>query len=145
MTSPTSTTTDGLLLPGLDGGNPLGFLAALGTLRTLGPSFCMTWVPAAGNWVPRLSCTDKAVPGESEILDQLRVSLAGDMSEHPSHVLGLLKNDNDDERRQLFVEQCNRAHKGNRRFADWLCAVGSDFAPPRRLTSCRPLGETISY
>lgn len=38
MTDRTAATTGGLLLPGLDGSTPLGFLAALGTMQTLAAS-----------------------------------------------------------------------------------------------------------
>ena len=47
-----------LELTGLDGSNPLGFLAALGTLAELSadPStiYRMSWVTASGVWRPRL-------------------------------------------------------------------------------------------
>lgn len=42
-------------LPGLDGANPLGFLAALGTWRTtdsLYPGTKMYWKPIGGHWTP---------------------------------------------------------------------------------------------
>lgn len=50
---------DGLLLPGLDGTNPLGFLAALGVLRTLdmrndGQAVRMRWQQSNGSWIPRV-------------------------------------------------------------------------------------------
>lgn len=44
-------------LPGLDGGNPLGFLAALGTWRTaevIYPGTRMSWQPIGGHWSPTL-------------------------------------------------------------------------------------------
>lgn len=49
--------TDGLLLPGLDGTNPLGFLAALGVLRALSVHSCnnnlsLHWISNAGTWQP---------------------------------------------------------------------------------------------
>lgn len=49
--------TDDLILAGLDGSNPLAFLAALGTLRTLslawpGQRVKMRWVQHAGAWRP---------------------------------------------------------------------------------------------
>lgn len=50
---------DGLLLPGLDGTNPLGFLAALGVLELLTTVHCphkvtMSWSGTAGLWNPVL-------------------------------------------------------------------------------------------
>ncbi len=52
---------DGLLLVGLDGSNPLAFLAALGTLRTLTQAWperhvSMSWEMSEGAWRPRLRC-----------------------------------------------------------------------------------------
>jgi hypothetical protein len=48
-----------LELIGLDGGNPLGFLAALGTFRTIGLAWAersirLSWRPLAGGWRPVL-------------------------------------------------------------------------------------------
>ena len=49
--------SDGLLLPGLDGTNPLGFLAALGVLRMLdlqnqANAARVKWHPSGGTWSP---------------------------------------------------------------------------------------------
>ena len=49
----------GLLLSGLDGSNPLGFLAAVGALRTVGlaeseADWRMKWLRSDGVWVPAL-------------------------------------------------------------------------------------------
>ncbi|MCA9115127.1 MAG: hypothetical protein KDA79_08570 [Planctomycetaceae bacterium] len=54
-----STTENSLLLPGLDGTNPLGFLAALGVLRTLTvpddeDRATMSWTRFGGTWSPRI-------------------------------------------------------------------------------------------
>ncbi len=59
MTPIQSHTSDGLLLPGLDGTNPLGFLAALGVLRTLdmqsqGELVRMQWQRSRRTWLPRI-------------------------------------------------------------------------------------------
>lgn len=48
---------DGLLLPGLDGTNPLGFMAALGVLRVLAiqkHGVKMSWLLSGGTWRPKL-------------------------------------------------------------------------------------------
>lgn len=52
----------GILLNGLDGSNPLAFLAALGTLRTLAialpdESVRMNWEQQDGAWRPRVWCS----------------------------------------------------------------------------------------
>jgi len=54
--------SEGLLLSGLDGSNPLAFLAALGTLRTLtialpSEKVMMNWEQAEGAWRPRVRCS----------------------------------------------------------------------------------------
>lgn len=54
--------SDGILLRGLDGSNPLAFLAALGTLRTLSIALPdekvrMVWEQAEGAWRPRVFCS----------------------------------------------------------------------------------------
>lgn len=60
MTTPAATAAPhSLLLPGLDGTNPLGFLAALGLLRTLdtqdmGKPVQMQWEQVNGTWTPRI-------------------------------------------------------------------------------------------
>ena len=51
--------SDSILLKGLDGSNPLAFLAALGTLRTLtvalpDETVRMSWEQADGAWRPRV-------------------------------------------------------------------------------------------
>jgi len=60
--SASTTNHGGLLLSGLDGSNPLGFLAALGTLRALSDAWPqrkirMSWKIAMGAWRPTLHCT----------------------------------------------------------------------------------------
>ena len=51
--------TQGLLLSGLDGNNPLGFLAAIGTLAILGDAFAgsvrLGWRSVHGSWRPLLA------------------------------------------------------------------------------------------
>ncbi len=65
---------DGLLLPGLDGANPLAFLAALGTLRGLTLAWPerqvrLSWT-LRDTWRPRLQ-VDGCSPSEDETLDGL--------------------------------------------------------------------------
>ena len=65
---------EGLLLTGLDGANPLAFLAALGTLRGLTIAWperrvCLSWKPQ-DTWRPCLHVDDGALD-EEEVLDGL--------------------------------------------------------------------------
>lgn len=79
-----------ILLVGLDGSNPLAFLAALGTLRTLttalpGETVKMSWEQCDGAWRPRLWCS-LAVDGELAI-EKLVEVLIRDRSLHPTRVI----------------------------------------------------------
>ncbi|MCX7700485.1 MAG: hypothetical protein N2039_06375 [Gemmataceae bacterium] len=71
----TQATENGLLLPGLDGTNPLGFLAALGVLRILtlrGHSPKMRWTQSGGVWRPAISGLPSQLPSlETELHDAL--------------------------------------------------------------------------
>lgn len=67
-----------LLLTGLDGSNPLGFLAAIGTLRAVAEADPATaphmhWTARYGTWVPALSGT-RALAAE-ELIELLAVTL----------------------------------------------------------------------
>jgi hypothetical protein len=78
-----------ILLKGLDGSNPLAFLAALGTLRTLtlglpDESVRMSWEEDEGAWRPRVWCP---LDG-SAFLDRLMSLLARSRSEHPTRFVG---------------------------------------------------------
>ena len=74
MTSRTTSVTEGLLLPGLDGSNPLGFLAAIGSLRTLTEAWPerharMRWQKHGGTWRPTLLTAPAA--SETEVASAL--------------------------------------------------------------------------
>lgn len=68
-------TNQGLLLTGLDGSNPLAFLAALGTLRTLtlewpNRNVKMAWTQHSGAWRPAIRASPQ--PNADQLLDALR-------------------------------------------------------------------------
>lgn len=126
MTSSTAPTTKGLLLSGLDGSNPLGFLAALGTFRTLDSSIRMKWVPAGGTWVPAVYSVDGHPLEDGCFLDDLYARLVHDVSAHPVRVLSRLHDGEDDSRRQVLKEQHEHASCVDRMLADWLSALASD-------------------
>jgi hypothetical protein len=74
--------TSRLPLRGLDGSNPLGFLAALGTLRTLDRQWPdrrprLGWTANAGRWTPELTLSTVTV--ETEVVTALRDALAGSL------------------------------------------------------------------
>jgi len=126
MNRSATSSNDGLLLPGLGGSNPLGFLAALGTLRLLDSPSRMKWVASGGTWVPMVSFDGQPLE-EDSFLDDLRTRMADDISKHPVRLLKLLRHDSGDARRQVFVEQRDQATCAERILADWLCALASDF------------------
>jgi len=85
MTTPaTPDHNDGLLLPGLDGTNPLGFLTALGVLNTLDQSdvhrpATLQWHAEHGSWVPAVY-TPTAMS-----LDQLMLTLRSTLNNTKDH------------------------------------------------------------
>lgn len=122
----TSVQKGGLSLPGLDGSNPLGFLAALGLFRIVEAAFGadgaqMQWTPGNGTWVPRItSCPINA----DTLLDLLEKDLPSQIDQHPINVLDNLSSCNEVQRRQLFQQIASDHYK-----SDWLAALASDFAP----------------
>lgn len=65
-----------ILLPGLDGANPLGFLAAIGTWRTtdtLYPGTKMYWRISGGHWAPVLVVPDNI--SNEDFVSQIQIVL----------------------------------------------------------------------
>jgi CRISPR-associated endonuclease/helicase Cas3 len=120
-----------LPLAGLDGSNPLAFLAAVGLLRALALK--------ANEWVPRLSWEASAcwvpviwVPTDvneatvsADLNDQLAV-----MREHPALRLGQLEADNLvaplDKYRHVCQSAAEVASREDRTWADFCATFGSD-------------------
>lgn len=70
-------------LPGLDGANPLGFLAALGTWRTtesIHPGTRMHWKPLGGHWAPVMCLSEKI--SKEDLVTSLHAELQK-MKDHP--------------------------------------------------------------
>lgn len=118
---------DGLLLPGLDGSNPLGFLAALGLFRVVvvvsEPCDArLQWAPGNGTWVPNIvGCQLDA----DSLLDLLEANLIGQIDEHSIGILGQLGSGDQAQRRDLFGQSTLDPNA-----AAWLAALASDFTPP---------------
>jgi CRISPR-associated endonuclease/helicase Cas3 len=129
----------GVLLPGLDGTNPLGFLAALGVFRMLAncrgaESVRMKWSPSGGTWVPMISTGSGDTPDQDAILDVLCNGLAKDIAAHPAQLLNNLKTagDANPDRRRVFTDvlsQRDPSAADGRAWTDWLASVASDIAP----------------
>ena len=95
MTNQMQRIGEGLLLKGLDGSNPLAFLAALGTLRTLSlvwpeKKVKMSWVQYAGTWRPILDVQEILHFDEDTCLDALDSAFSIQRQNHP--ILKILDN-----------------------------------------------------
>lgn len=114
-------------LPGLDGANPLGFLAALGTLRTLSESKAygtvkMFW-QAAGTWVPVIA-TDTPCTEETLVETLLTALSAGEGLE--PFTLGEDLNVSPEVFRAYALSVCQRSTASSRRAVDFVAAFGCD-------------------
>lgn len=119
----------GLLLPGLDGTNPLGFLAALGLQRTLheaGKEPRLQWQAANATWVPVLVSCEEAEESAESVLDVLDAWLAKTFEAHP--ILAAIKTNSAEDRRCQFKVTVEQASTASRRRDEWLASLGSDAA-----------------
>ncbi|QDU47877.1 type I-G CRISPR-associated protein, Cas3-extension family [Gimesia panareensis] len=122
---------ESLLLPGLDGANPLGFLAALGVLRTLSlhnASITLHWTPANGTWCAALSAADAQL-SKDDVLERLEAVLPApdeDLCERILKDLGKLP---DNSRHSHFGGKANAATQMDRVYVDLLAAFSSDCVP----------------
>lgn len=113
-----------LVLKGLDGANPLGFLAALGSLltaRAFCASVCMSWRTAQGGWRPALWYCGHDEKQFIKELDQAlrKASMAPfELDKRlPFHQKAFIS---------ALRETQQNAAPGNRRTADILTAFGSE-------------------
>lgn len=128
ITPHSHTDRPGLLLPGVDGTNPLGFLAALGLLRVLthAPaknSARMHWQRHAGTWCPLVS---GVTLDETSLLDLLNERLVRDFDQHDASVIDGLATDDWEARTNTIRDQIVLASLANRDSADWIAASASD-------------------
>lgn len=117
-----------LLLAGLDGGNPLGFLAALGTLRALaaarpGCGWRMSWAREPGGWRPRLHATDPL--SAEEVVAWLAHYLPA-TSAHPAFSLGDDLKATPEEYRSYAIEAAFAASPDDRSWADFAAAFACE-------------------
>jgi len=127
------TSDEGLLLPGLDGTNPLGFLAALGVLSCLSKtkgstSVRMGWKPCYGTWIPRITLECDGHLTQEMFLDDLEQSLITDRSSHPANLYEELQTAANS-RRQFFIQVLGDASIQERVRIDFLAAIASDATP----------------
>jgi hypothetical protein len=122
---------EGILLAGLDGANPLAFLAALGTLRTLSRALpaervAMSWIDAGTGWRPVV--TFGAGGSEQQLIDLLDGQLRS-VADCAAFAIG----DNLNLPHQTFrshalcaTERATAAHEPDREDADFLAAFGCE-------------------
>lgn len=126
------TASEAILLTGLDGSNPLAFLAALGTLRCLTLAWPdrnvrMAWTQHAGAWRPRLAAHglhdpnhlidalwEVLMPGPNPAQRHQHLNLGKNLSVSPSLF------------RSHASQAAKAAHKNDRRWADFVASFGSE-------------------
>lgn len=113
------------LLKGLNGGNPLAFLAALGTLRTATLAWpdgrCrMVWKEAEGGWRPELSVDTQE---KVNLVADLATTLAC-MRDHKAFTFADDLSITSDQFAKAAYEACDNATAAERRFVDFLAAFG---------------------
>ena len=123
-------TGPGLLLNGLDGSNPLGFLAAIGTavvLQDVFPEIRLGWEQAEGGWRPSLAgCNDD----EQEFLEKLLEALK-DASMTVFDVDNRMPFDAEKFSHKLREVQCCSSI-ADRRDADFLSSFGTELYPDEK-------------
>ena len=122
--------TSGLLLNGLDGSNPLGFLAAIGTavvLQDVFPEIRLGWEQTGGGWRPSLAgCGDDEQAFAEKLLEALR-----DASMTVFDVDNRMPFDADKFSLKLRdVQSCSSI--ANRREADFLSSFGTELYPNKK-------------
>lgn len=123
---PNETQTDWTLI-GLDGANPLAFLAALGTgliAGTIWPHPRLRWRLLDGNWRPILSCPES---DQERFLERLDVALH-DASLAAFEIDGKLPFQADRFADALRVSVAD-VHPATRRDCDFLAAFGTEIRP----------------
>lgn len=132
-------------LSGLDGSNPLAFLAAVGTLRALtlatsGAGARMGWRQSTGAWRPVIVGAVEDLDPEV-VLDRLSDQL-GTMRDHPALArwdnLGIPR----DDFRAYALEAASAAKSGDRIWADYTAAFGCDAITTRDGTKAVAVADT---
>lgn len=118
----------GLLLSGFDGSNLLGFLAAVGTLRTVclaepEADWRMKWVMHDGTWVPEMD-SDGAVSTEEALIDLLCRALQREAT--PEFEFSNNLNIEPERFKAVATSAQRGARIEDRRYADFVAAFGCE-------------------
>lgn len=119
---------NGIMLNGLDGGNLLGFLAAVGTLRVVSEDdpqgeWKLGWKDNSGIWSPVLSVGETLTQGS--LIETLTVALEA-MGVNPAFNIGNNLSIHPNEFRSFAESAKQNATIGDRRYADFIAAFGSE-------------------
>jgi CRISPR-associated endonuclease/helicase Cas3 len=137
------------VLSGIDGSNPLAFLAALGTLRlsTIASKSktqpkdpiqaSMSWACQGGQWTPTLFSRQT----KDELLNQIHESLACLLEQQPfagdsPRCLGSKIIFTKQEYRQHAVAANSSATSSSRQRSDWLAALATEFVLTKKSEDC---------
>lgn len=123
--------TPELLLNGLDGGNPLGFLAAIGVLRMATKAdshsgWRVRWEMRAGQWSPVLMGNTRLTA--DSLIDLLIPALAG-MKGDPSFGFADDLTIHCEKFRKVAQSACKAANLADRHYADFIAAFGCESLP----------------
>ena len=137
---PTMPTSEGLPLSGLDGSNPLGFLAAVGALRTVclaepDAHWRMKWLMRDGVWMPALSADWP--PSAVALVDLLCRELQ--LESTPELDLGQNLSVKPDQFRAQAVAAQSQARPHHRRHADFIAAFGCELC---KTIDCKSIQDT---
>lgn len=127
--TPSEPAIQGIVLSGIDGSRPLGFLSALGTFRTLASCLQETdlrysWKLHEGAWRPVLHFASDVEWNESKVIETLLEHLETDLEKH----LALTISPPEQDRRDYFAKIAEAASLKDRLAADWLSCNQSDAA-----------------
>lgn len=120
-----------LVLEGLDGSNPLAFLAALGTFRSIALhapqlNFQLSWAKVQGAWRPVLSSNSNDELSKHSLLNMLDDCLRASDRDHPSLRLATMVDLFGV--RKSFRDASASAALGDREDAEWLSCNSSDIS-----------------
>ena len=120
--------TQGIMLSGIDGGNLLGFLAAIGTLRVVTESdrsgeWMLGWRAHKGAWVPVLSGDEVLTQGD--LVETLTIGLEA-MGDNPAFQIDNNLSIHPDKFRSITERAHQEADMGDRQYADFIAAFGCE-------------------
>ena len=126
-----SDSNPGLLLNGLDGGNPLGYLAAIGVLRVTTnvdshSNWQVHWEGQKGHWTPVLTGDARiTADGLIDLLSPALKEMNGDRSFEFAEDLAISCEDF----REVAQSAFDTTSLTDRRFADFIAAFGCESVP----------------